>query len=624
MKKNKQLTSTERLLEIIRAGSRPATSDNPGPEKSSRPGKQPSFLRRLSGVSLLGSPSSVGIDIRTDAIYLVKVRGGGRAEKRVLGHLSLPLPPGTSRFDAQFSEMLKEALQKLCGRKENVSLWAAIPPESCDVKRFVIPRVPPAKMPDVVFWNIKKSLDFNEKDHLWDFEIQEEIPDGDNPKVAVLAFTALKRDIEGLKTFFREINWPLDGLTLIPLAIQNLFRLHFLDPTQGPKATLSIGHDSSRIEVFQQGHLFLTRNIKTGVNSLKELLLETFEERRRAPQGNHLSPIRNQARPNQHLLDQKSLDSATDLYDMASRLFGPLETDEYFKLIQPALDRLVRQVMVTFDHFHAGSGHTRIDQVYLSSVIGPYEPFLAYLHARLETRTATLDPFSAPGLALIDDKTAEEPTAAQALALGLALSDRLDTANVLFTFREKLQEKRQRLIGNYVTALFVALVAVSGAIFIYLAHDIGKTKGEINVLYGEQQKMAVRIDQETLVKQLGSLKQKTTRLATYGDRIYPLAPLAELTHLTPPEIGLSQVKMTLNPPPAQGGPGKATPAAARGQVTLTGVVNPKVALPDKALADYVLKLEASPLFSEVIISQSTANAGPASRFLNFTLEGKLK
>ena len=99
---------------------------------------------------------------------------------------------------------------------------------------------------------------------IFDFELQGEIVDQDKPKYSVMVYTAPKAEIEKVKTLFSDMGITLAGITTVPFAVQNIFRSKWMPASEEIFASLFIGNNFSRIDVYNKENLVMTRGIKTG------------------------------------------------------------------------------------------------------------------------------------------------------------------------------------------------------------------------------------------------------------------------------------------------------------------------------------------------------------------------
>ena len=71
-----------------------------------------------------------------------------------------------------------------------------------------------------------------------------------------------------------------------------------------------------------------------------------------------------------------------------------INENKIFLMIQPALERLVRQVERTIRHFALNYENTRISKIFISSGVSPHRKILSYIGEELGMPSEVLNPFS--------------------------------------------------------------------------------------------------------------------------------------------------------------------------------------------------------------------------------------
>jgi hypothetical protein len=237
------------------------------------------FRIALPRLASLKKTSTVGIDIGHDYLRLVRTvkTSGGKWE--ILDRRRFALPPKTPRETPEFSSFLKASLASVCGSAKRTDLWVNMSAANVDVRHVRIPKVPKKQIANAVYWTVKKETPFDEKELVLDFETQGEVIEQGIPKLAVMVYTAPRREVEELKEIFVRIGRPLTGISIVPFAMQNLLRTAWITAHDGNIASLFIGNDFSRIDIYSSDNLVMTRGIKAGMSSMVEALVDRFNER---------------------------------------------------------------------------------------------------------------------------------------------------------------------------------------------------------------------------------------------------------------------------------------------------------------------------------------------------------
>ncbi|MBN2255162.1 MAG: pilus assembly protein PilM, partial [Deltaproteobacteria bacterium] len=447
----KEISSTEKLLEVIRRKKAPHVPDmTPRPQQ--RAGKKPSLIKALT--SQRGT-HSVGVDFGYRHLFLVKVCRHSEDHWTLCDYRTVPLPADGSRNTPAFGEFVKRELDSFCGQERNVGIWANMSSAKAEVSAIRIPKVSRGQLENAVRWNAKKAISLEEGTSILDFKVQGEVIESGVTKLNVLVYAAPRDDVADMRKLFEGIGYSLEGLIISPFGIQNLFGTGWIARKEETVASLYIGRNWSRIDIFNKGVLVMTRDIRAGMNSMIMDLMETYNEG--ADKTSEEETTVSSAAPVEELI--MDIEEARDLVfslgadvptteEIRSR-FG-LDDESIFKLMNAAVDRLVRQVDRTFRHYTVTLGNEKVTAIYVSSSALVYEPLVTYIGKELAVDHAVLDPLD-PDNPSVEDRTAGMTASERApysVALGAALSERARTPNFLMTQKDKKKQVNIKLINR--------------------------------------------------------------------------------------------------------------------------------------------------------------------------------
>ncbi|WP_028315963.1 hypothetical protein [Desulfatibacillum aliphaticivorans] len=282
MNSRDEISSTEKLLNVIRgeeeeeASSKSASRRNASTQKSSSAKKKqkPSKPKKVRGG---GKVVNVGVTFGRERLVLVKASQISEKRWRTMGRKIVPYPVGVNPSSPDFAAFLKSSLSDFCSGS-SVQVWAAVPSQSVDIRRIFVPKVGRDELPEAVFWTFKKESPFDDAKVVFDFQVEGEVRDSGVLKIAVIAYTADRGEVNGLRDLFDKAGYPLAGLTAPPFFVQNLFRSGWLRAPDDAVAVLYVGDERTRIDIFSGSNLVLTRGIKAGIHSLSEALVESYNE----------------------------------------------------------------------------------------------------------------------------------------------------------------------------------------------------------------------------------------------------------------------------------------------------------------------------------------------------------
>ena len=635
-----EITSTEKLLDFIRN-----KKNGPAPAVmtvKTRPPARKKIQLAFTNKQAIKKVINVGIDIGHESLRLIKTERISDNKFIFIGYQTIPFNRGIRKGTSDFINFLKAELNQFCGSYKKINIWAIMSAANVNVRHIMIPKVPKNQIENAVFWTIKKEASFNENETILDYEVLEEILDQGNPKWFIMAYTAPIREVEEIKSLFSKVGLPLTGISIVPFAVQNIFRTGWIPKSTGTAAYLFIGNDFSRIDIYTKGSLIMTRGIKAGINSMVESLLEVLQsqdhEKSTLPEEENTPAINvEQAR---NVLFSLSPDSeALAVGDVGYSL----TEEEKFRIILPALERLVRQVERTFEHYNNNIGKDSVSRIYVTSAMNIYPPLISYVGEQLGIESDILDPLD-PGLPSFDKDAGKANLSeriALAPALGMALSDNSYTPNLLFTAREKQQITNINRVNRGIFAALVIASLISAGFFLYQLGIITKKNVDISRLQKQLEQYKPYLDQNELMQMAAKSKQQKYSSRAYSERYRGMAVIGELSALTPANIRLVNLKADFgaadtqkaNEPPkaaptdkkeAAKEPAKEqTPTGKMGNLIVEGIVVGNRQSLESSLAVYLMKLQDSPIFRQVTIQKNSVENVKKRDILRFTINMKI-
>ncbi|HOQ43508.1 MAG TPA: hypothetical protein PK178_15210, partial [Smithellaceae bacterium] len=279
----------------------------------------------------------------------------------------------------------------------------------------------------------------------------------------------------------------------------------------------------------------------------------------------------------------------------------------------------------TMEYYATSVGFEKVEKVYLSAVVSVFfYPLLSYLKEQIGSVSEFFDPFPAGPIKASGNLTSLAERALLIPAIGLALSDIKHTPNAIFTYVKKKQELARKRINRGVFSAFAAGLAVC-LIVIFLQtgqakqlnHQRGKLEKEL-LLYSP------KLSKDKIAQMAQDMKLRNQHNQRYSQKYKGLALIGELSFLTPENVRLTQVRMAL---PASGAAGLKTGEAGKDAVSketlvLQGVVLGSRSALEAQLAQYVMKLENSPMLQGVVLQKSSVANFGKSEVLQFVINAK--
>ena len=607
------INSTEKLLNIIRGkdGGLPGETGKP---KISFSAKKPAKILNISASKRAADKKryTIGVDFGQGFIGLAKTVRASDGRPVLVDHKIIEYSHLTSKSSSDFNALLKSSLAAFCGSFSDCSVWTMMPAGEVNVNYIKIPHVPKKQLENVIYWTAKKEISLDEKESIFDFELQGEINDQGISKYLVMVYVAPKAEIEKVKTLFSNIGVPLAGITIAPFAIQNIFRSKWMPPSEETFASLFIGNDFSRIDIYSKNNLVMTRGIKTGTSSMTEAIADSFSEKT----GN----FKLEKDETKKILfslgpDSEKLTKSDAGYN--------LREEEILEMIFPVWERLARQIERTLEYYTSSIGYVKVEKLYISSAMNAYNPLLIYISDQLGVKTEFFDPFIKQSAYSASESLSLSERISLVPVLGLSLSDNARTPNAIFTYLEKNKEVRVKRINRIIFTSFAAALMICIIALLYQVAEVKNLSTKRIKLEKELSLYNPVLSTEQISKMAQEVKANKQISHKYAQRYLGMAAIGEIAVVTPQNIRLINFKINA--------PGSAAPKVVPDKTTketiddvmVEGVIFGEREMLDSLLAQYVMKLENSPMFRGISVQKSGIVTFKKSEVLHFTLNAKI-
>ena len=629
MAKYDEISSTEKLLELIRD----EDQSDPGFNGYAPP---PPATTRIK--SILQNPVAfkrslaVGVDMGHDDLKLVKINRISDQKFEVLDYARVPYNPEYPRQSKQFYQFLRQALINFCGNTRDVDIWSTISSARVETRQLRIPKVSQKQIAASAFWTFQRLSPFDEKEKIFDFEVLGEVAEGDEEKLDIMAYIAPRKEVNELKELFASAGFPITGTSIVPFAFQTLLRSGRIDAQYETVSSLYIGRDWSRIDIFANGTLMLSRGIKAGVRTMIEALRKEIEKN-----WLELSLAKSPTKDSGTIRKLKT--RLKQEMDLAQQMFFggvygeqqiPIEESQVaikeeriFRMILPALERLVRQVERTIRHFALNYESARVEKIYISSGVRPHNRISEYIGDELGIPIQAIDPFmiNTNFLTMVPPPESMAEKSSFAPAMGMALSNNSITPNFMFTYKEKKRLVGAQRTNRGIFAAFIALIAICVGITIWQDRQIQARDFQKRQLIQKLEDIDVRVDKNLILKLLDQIKDKNKAVKNIGKDYYSVAVLGEIASLTPDNIRLLKVSTTLGGAPSNNKEAaEATVVAPKKTLVVDGIIKGNRLTLESSLAEYLIALKNSPLFDQPIINKKSIEQLNNQTVIRFTAQ----
>jgi hypothetical protein len=610
------ITSTEKLLNVIRGKDEESFGELETPKVSLSAKKQTKNVNVISLKRFFDKKKyTVGVDVSRENICLVKTANNAGDRPMLVDKKIIQYSSRISNGTPEFKNFLKSSIIAFCGSMANCNIWTKISTSETNVHFLKVPRVPKNKLENVIFWTAKKEGFIDEEKLIFDFELQNEIVEQGNPKYSVMVYTASRAEIERIKTLFADMEINLAGITTVPFAIQNIFRSKWMPVSEEVFASLFIGSNYSRIDVYNKENLVMTRGIKTGSgNSMTEAIIASVFEK--------TGKLRLKHDDAQKILFSLSPDSEK-LKDTDPG--HDFKKEEILEMISPVWERLARQVDLTLKT--SSIGYQKVEKIYIVSSVNVDDSMLDYMSDQLGTKAEFFDPFKRQITGHTTESLSLQDGVLLSPALGFSLSDNSYTPNVIFTYTEKNRETNTNRINKFIFLSFLTALIICVVTLIYQGSKLNILKEERVKLEKELSLYNPLLSMDTIQSAANKVKMQKIIVRQYAQRYLGLAAIGEVSDLTPQNIRLISFKMVVG---GKGAEVSATPKTDADKtpkemsdgIAIEGIIFDKKDKLDSDLTQYVMKLENSPMFNGVSVKKSVITTFKKNEALHFTLSAK--
>ena len=616
MARKDEISSTEKLLDLIRDTPVPPSTANETGAASSR---HPGLLNALT----FKKPIGIGVEIGNSDIKVAKINRISDKSFELLDY-EIAHVDRIDTFDTpHLVTALADKLSRFCNGLKRYEIWCCIASAKVETRCIRIPKLPKKQIANAVFWTFSKEVAFSEKEMLLDFRILGDVKDNGTIKTQVMTFTIPISETQALKRLFSKTGYPLSGISIVPFAIQNLLRTAIVQAAGKNTCCLFIGRDWSRITIYVDGNLILSRGIKAGMHSMIEALANHF----RSPAVNDSPGVPDMADGKSGEQDRQAVAARDDFYRFldAAAVPGKITAAaaqapvDIFEAILPAVERLVKQVERTIAHFSMHFRQPGVNEILISGRVTGSPVIISHIGNQLGVPVNVLNPFPTPHPFTQKVTIPESPAVKESFvpAIGIGLSSNDLTPNFLFTYRHREKRDRARKIRIGISAACVVFLGLLLCGFLWQENRIKTKATEVIRLSQKRDAFNVPLTRELVMALYAKVNQKRNRISTLSNRYYSAAVMAEVSQIVPPNIQLITLRADMAAP--------SKPASRKAAPTLVieGIVTGEKIRFETELASYLLNMEASPLFSNPVIKNKRLQFLDDVPVLRFTISSNL-
>ena len=422
----------------------------------------------------------IGVEIGNRCIKIAKINRISDKSFELLDYDTIDVEQADKFDTPRLAKALAAILTRFCTGLKRYDIWCCVASAKVETRCIRIPKLPKKQIPNAVFWTFSKEVSFSDKEMLLDFRILGDVNENGMTKTQVMTFTIPIAETEALKRLFSRTGHPLTGISIVPFAIQNLLKTGIVQETGQNTCCLFIGRDWSRITIYANGDLILSRGIKAGMHSMIDAIAEQY----RHPSPTNMPPTlvmedRDGNPPEEE--DEYYAAAQEDFYrflDAEQHRTANRSQDgkpvDIFQTIYPAIDRLIKQVERTIAHFSLHFKRSGVSDILISGKMTANSAVISHIGSQLGVPVNILNPFPHPHAftqkVTIPDFPAEKESFVPAIGIGLSSNEL--TPNFLFTYRHREKRNRARQIRIGISAASIGFLALLFCGFLWQEHHI--------------------------------------------------------------------------------------------------------------------------------------------------------
>ena len=239
--------------------------------------------------------TTVGLDIGSGLIKLVAIQHGGGGEP-VLTKVAFTsvvddaIVEGEVMDPGIVAEAIKGLLQSSGIKTKQVV--TAVGGRDVIIKKITMDRMKESEAREVIRWEAEQHVPFDMENVELDFQILD--PDSDGLQMTVLLVAAKRELIETKQSLLADVGVEPSLIDVDAFALHNAFALNYPEAMRGIVGLVNIGHETTNVNILDDGVPVLTRDIPVGTRRFREDMQRergmSAEDADRLLQGSDKSP----------------------------------------------------------------------------------------------------------------------------------------------------------------------------------------------------------------------------------------------------------------------------------------------------------------------------------------------
>src|SRR5690349_8539632 len=217
-----------------------------------------------------GKKTSVGLDIGSGIIKLAVIDHAGSEPELVKVATTEVAADAIVEGEVMDPGIVAEAIRGLfsaAGVKQR-SVVTAVGGRDVIVKKIQMDRMKEGDAREVIRWEAEQHVPFDMANVELDFQILD--PDGEGLQMNVLLVAAKRELVDHKVGLLADIGLEPSIIDVDAFALHNAFELNYPEAMQGVVGLVNIGHETTNINLLDDGVPVLTRDIALGTRRIRE------------------------------------------------------------------------------------------------------------------------------------------------------------------------------------------------------------------------------------------------------------------------------------------------------------------------------------------------------------------
>ena len=214
--------------------------------------------------------TTVGLDIGSGLIKLVAISHASGGP--VLTKVAFAVVPSDAIVDGEVMDpaIVTESIKGLLASAglKTKKVVTAVGGRDVIIKKIAMDRMKEAEAREVIRWEAEQHVPFDMDNVEIDFQILD--PEGDGLQMTVLLVAAKRELVDHKLALLSDVGVQPSIIDVDAFALHNAFEINYPEAMRGVVGLINIGHETTNINILDEGVPVLTRDIPIGTRRFKE------------------------------------------------------------------------------------------------------------------------------------------------------------------------------------------------------------------------------------------------------------------------------------------------------------------------------------------------------------------